>query len=643
MKLLMLFFLLMIVGCVGTVQDTAQPYAGVSASPKENLTFPGVHSAVAISDSRIEVFFYPATGGSGKFTYDVIVGSSPIPVSFPADVLQTDYRGILKVTLTGLTRVTTYLVKVEARDNELGTSSNSQKIVSATTFPNQVADFQGISSAHNLPGQDGKDSLKLRWTPARTSGNLTKQEWDPKRYEVVLVDTSKLTPGDLDVEYTNAQGKWVYTFNHDDSINEYIVRGLPSKTKFYIRMRAIHEASIDDVYVPSKRSELNTNYVTIATLSPDLADINFQPESFAVTLANGESGLNAVFGTWTAAQGIFDHYRLYYALEGGGVASGSLPDLCLSELLSPIGSTVFCKKVGFESDSSPITGLKPYSKYEVVLVLCATSACESYQRILSPVRYIETDPSFPSFSGITQLVSARYLEELGSLTIAFDAPSFTNGYFDGLILKLRRTTDGSDVPVELTTLTSPEYYENYNFLVNNSITIHGINYLASAPYCFTLYPYKWDSDGLMRREMPNDIWKCMQPTPEAPTNLEFLGLMSGTAEKDIVTLNWSKPSKGIFSHYELFWRKQSSMPFNWGDAIAQAGNFDHTNYERILIDSEASSHTLAGFADGSYIFGMLTYFSYVSDDGTVIMRSETNSALKTCIINSLSDEPILCN
>ena len=643
MKTLLLLLLILMVGCVGTVQETAEPYTGVSQAPKRELAFGGVHSVIPISDSRIEVFFAPATGGSGKFTYDVIVGSSPIPVSFPSDVLQPDYRGLLKVTLTGLVRTTTYLIKVEARDNESGLHSNSQKILSALTYTNLLADFQGISSVYNLPGQDGKDSLKIRWTPARTSGSLTKQEWDPKRYEVVIVDASRLTPGDMDINYTNAEGKWVNTFNHDDSVNEYIIRGLPSKTRFYLRMRAIHEASVDDVYAPYRRSELNTNYVTISTLSPDLADINFQPESFALALAGGESGLNAVNATWTAAEGIFDHYRLYYGLEGSGVSSGILPDLCLSELLSPPGSNIFCKKSDFTSSSSFITGLRPYSKYEVVLVLCATTACDVSQRINSPVRTIETDPSFPAFSGIRELTAARYLEDLGSVTISFDPPSFANGYFDGLILKVRRTTDGSDMPVEIGMLTTPEYHEPYNFLTSSSIIVRGVNYLSSAPYCFTLYPYKWDTDGIMRREMPNDIWRCMQPNPEPPTALEFVGLNSGATEKDIVTLSWSRPSRGIFSHYELFYRKQAGAPFNWGDAIGQAGNFDYTNYNRILIDSDETNFTLSGFADGSYTFGMTTYFSYVTDDGTVIMRSETNPSLKTCVFNSLVDEVIMCD
>ena len=645
LSLILLTFLC--AGCVGTVQDSQQPFSKISDPPETPLSFAGVTQANSISDSRIEVFFYPAIGGSGKYTYDIIVGSDPYPISLPSDTLMTDYKGMLKYTLRGLSRLSTYQVKVEVRDNSTNVQSKSEVSKTVVTFDNMVADFIGISTASNMPGQDGKDSIKIRWTPAKSSGALTAADSDPLSYEIVLVDASKLAVTDMDITtLTPTQGRWVFNINNNDTVNEYIVRGLPAKTKFYARMRCLHQKSEDDVYNPKKRSELNTNYVTISTLSADLADINFQPASFAVALAAGEQGLSAVQTSWTAATGVIDHYRLYYSEAGGGVANGLIPSLCLSPLLSATNATVFCKKASYTSNNSPITGLRPYTDYEVRLVLCATTTCAEGERITGDIRTIKTDPNNPTFNGINDILMAQNLNEVGNLNIKFDPPSFAAGYFDGLILEVRRTLDESGPVVEVTSTTSP-YNITYNFLTQNQIIVKGVNYLELEPYCFTLYPYKWSADGHDRNLNPptsGKIWKCVQPKPEAPTSQQFAGLSNGTSDKDAISLTWNASTSGMFSHYELFWRKQSGQTFNWGDAIGQAGNsFNYTNYGRMLIDPDATNVVLNGFGDGNYNFGIITYYTYVTDAGVVVMRSETNGNLKNCVINNTATSPIDCN
>jgi hypothetical protein len=637
--------LLLLSGCVGTVQETAQPYTKVNDVPVAPLSFAGITNAVAISDSRIEVFFYPATGGSGRYTYDIIYGDSPYPTSIPSEVLQPDYRGLLRYTLTGLERLSSYVIQVEVRDRETDVPSTSGVSRTVTTFANMVADFNGISSAYNMPGQDGKDSIKVRWTPARISGGLTKQEWDPKAYEIVLVDADRLTPNDMDIaSYGPSDGKWIYGVNHENTINEFILRGLPSSKKFYIRMRAIHEGSIEDVYNPKKRSELNTNYVQISTLSANLADINFQPDSFAVALASGEQGLNAVSANWTMATGVFDHYRIYYSQQNGGVSNGNLPDLCLTPLQSPVSATVFCKRAQFSEISAIISGLTAYTSYEFTIILCATSACLSNERIAGPVRTIQTDPTMPSFNGLREIKSASHLDELETLTLKYDPPNFTSGYFDGLVLKMRRTVDGSDQDVEITVNSPNQFHDVYNFLGDNQITVRGISYLTEDPYCFTLFPFKWETDGINKRLFPNGTWKCITPLAEAATSLQFPGLSSGNSSAGVINLAWDAPSAGIFSHYELFWTKNDGASLNWGDAIAQAGNnFNFTNYGRQLIDPIQTSFVLNSLPDGNYSFGIITYYSYMTDSGAVILRSETNSNILQCTVNNSSTETLDCN
>ncbi len=645
--ILTLLTTLLTTGCVGTVEDAKQTVSKINDGADKTINFSGIVSASPISDSRIEVFFYPASGGSGKYTYDITVGSSPIPISIPSDVLKTDFRGLLRYTITGLDRLTSYVVKVDVRDESSNAVSDSLTTKTATTFDNSVADFNGISSASNVPGASGKDALRVRWSPARSSGSLSKQQWDPKSYEIVVVDSERLSPLDMDITtFGPLDGRWVYGVNHDNGVNEHTIRGLPSAKKFYVRMRAIHEASVDDAYNPRRRSELNTGYVTISTLSNSLADIEFQSSSFAVNLAPSQQGLNAINTVWTQSKGVFDHYRIYYSQQNGGVAAGNLPALCLNPVVSPPGTNVYCKTAGVDATNSQITGLKAYTDYEVVLVLCAESACGPDKRIVSPTRLIVTDPSLPAFSGIQNILTAKSLDEIGSVTLKYDLPNFSTGYFDGYIIRMRRTEDGSDAAKEITLSSTAEYHNSYNFLTDTEIVVNNIDYFSSSPYCFTVHPFKWNTDGASRREFANDTWKCIQPRPEAPSDVNFTGLKSGFSFVSAVTLDWDLPTAGVFSHYEIFWRKQSDANFNWGDAIAQTSIFDYTNYGRTLVSKEDTRAVIENIPNGRYFFGILTYYQYIYSNGTdsnvITIRSETNSGLRRCTVDSSSTVPINC-
>lgn len=165
---------------------------------------------------------------------------------------------------------------------------------------------------------------------------------------------------------------------------------------------------------------------------------------------------------------------------------------------------------------------------------------------------------------------------------------------------------------------------------------------SSEPYCFNLYPFKWDSTGLIRREEPNNIWRCTQPLIEAPSTQEFPGLKTGTNIADRVSLTWLPPTGGIFANYELFWKKMTPG-FNWGEAISEAAvNYNYTNYGRLLIDDDQTSITIDGFASGEYTFGILTYYNYVAEDGIITLRSETNTGIFRCVFDNASPDEFDC-
>jgi len=645
MKLLLLTLILSTLnfGCVGTVAESGNPYTESNVANDIPLNFFGIHMAQAISDTRVELFFYPATGGSGKYTYDVQVGNEVTPRSYSSDTLTPDYQGRLKVTIKNLDRLSPYQFKIEVRDEGRAQQSNSGVVKNVVTFQNEVAKFDGIQSISNLPGQDGKDSLRIRWNPADIDTGLVPKDWEPASYEIVVLDSLKFLPSDFDVIAGPAQGRWVYNISHHDDLLETVIQGLPSKTKFYIRMRALHLKSIDSQFDPKLRSEQNSNYITISTLSGSLSDLIYDPNQFALSLTPGMQGLNSVNASWQQAQGVFDHFRLYYWKKNPLSPTPTLPDNCLNPSLAPPTTTVFCKKVNYNLSLTAITGLEAYTEYSVALVLCATSSCSSSgDRMISPIRSIITDPSTASFTGINEVVPATKLSEIGSVTISYNFPNFTNGYFDGLILKVRRSDDDSTASEEVLEsgeATSELYHLPYDIFTDNKITVKGLDYLAAEPYCFTLYSYKWNNDYTQKIEFPNEIWKCPNLTITGPTDSEFPGLESATTYGDTITFNWKTPLKGIFSHYELYWT-HTNIIFNWGDAIAQVTNNNLANYDRKIMQAtanapnELNSVTLNLFATGTFKFGMITHYKYITPSGSFELRSETNANVLTCNVNN---------
>ncbi len=94
-------------GCVGQIEDTKKD---TTVSDRKNpgsvVSFQGIDAVVPISNSKVEVYFYQATGGSGKYSYQVYVGDDPTPRSGIEDTLERDYLGRFRMMITGLSQGT---------------------------------------------------------------------------------------------------------------------------------------------------------------------------------------------------------------------------------------------------------------------------------------------------------------------------------------------------------------------------------------------------------------------------------------------------------------------------------------------------------------------------------------------------------
>ena len=101
----------------------------------------------------------------------------------------------------------------------------------------------------------------------------------------------------------------------------------------------------------------------------------------------------------------------------------------------------------------------------------------------------------------------------------------------------------------------------YNYLKAEPITIIGVNYSDKKPQCFRLIPYLYNEDGSEKvyDAVSEDMsWQCVVLSIKAPTAAQFGGVRSGNAAPGSITVNWSTPQQGIYTEFEIFWKKKHS-------------------------------------------------------------------------------------
>ena len=432
--------------------------------------------------------------------------------------------------------------------------------------------------------------------------------------------------------FGTADGRFVYQVNFDESINEYVARGLTADTRFYVRVRALHEASIDDIFNPNLRGERNTNYREISTLSDDLAALNFDPSTFSLANRPGEEGLTAVTATWSQVTGVFDHFRLYYGKSSESVQSGA-PATCLSP--SQASGGIYCKKLGFTEVSTIVSGLDPRQEYKFVLFVCQSPTCLSGQRVESDEELISTIPALASFAGIASVSKPKSLDTINEAYLNLNEIDFDTGYFDGLIIKMGRTLDQSDLPVTIERDSGTVRFLDFDHTSVNKITVTGVDYLSDQPYCFSVHPFTYnDETATTFTEYPNNIYECALPGIDGPAINQFPGVGNALADGDLnlIQVTWSEPTGGIYSHYEVFWKKLDTN-FNFLNAIQETTvDYDFSNYGRALVEDDELSYYITNLADGNYAIGVLTWYAYIADNGAQEVRSEQNTNIIFCTI-----------
>ena len=629
------------VGCVGTVQEAAVPKTSIATEPRSVINFDGVFKVDPISQDKFEVFFRPAKGGSGKYTYVIYVGDNPDPVTVPSEVLLEDYQGYLKYTLTGLETGKSYDIKVEAEDQLDGAKDNNNVTKIATTFLNLVADFPGIASLSNTSGVDGLDSIKVRWSHATVdAGSIVGSVTDPISYEIVAVDSDHagLTPDSFDnLALLPIHGRFVKSVAYDPLINEAILRGLRSDTKYYVRVRAIHKnSSIIHGPDPRLRSELNSKYRTISTLSDDLSKIDFKVSGLEVSRNEGIAQYTSLVLSWPVASGVFDHFRVYYAQD-----SSQLSFIDTTECLAALSSG--CKKYMFNSTGAIIPNLEENKNFYFRLLVCQREDCAYPNYIMGDIRSGSTKPLIASFSGLSGIRAATKVSEVGKIFLTFSMADFREGDFSGYHISYR-----PDLNTEPEIITATDYagelkYDAFDYRTATSIVISNIDYSSGREYCFSVYPFVYDpNEPSGYKSYDNGIEKCIKPEIIIADMNQFEGLDSAEVLANDILLTWTPASIGIFDLYQIYLLKtETDGKFSFDKARLEYASANYSNYDWILVNGAESSYRLSNLPNGKYQVGILTYFAYlppVSIGTPTVYESENNEGLFTCTVNGVNRE-----
>ncbi|MGK0367649.1 MAG: hypothetical protein ACI9QD_000787 [Thermoproteota archaeon] len=631
-NLILICSLMMLGACVGEIENVEKDKTLTASYNPGGVIFSGIHSLYPISHTKLEVFFNPATGGSEKYNYRINYGNDSLTV--PSEVLTPDYRGLLKYTLGGLAQAQDYIVSIDAIDQDSGGFIETERALTAKTFQNLVASFTGISQVSNLSGVDGLDSVKVRWAHAEKDfGDITGSSLsDPQAYEITIIDSDLLNPSDFDnSSLTQAQGRYFKAIEYDVAVNESVMRGLPSSSRFFARVRAIHNGSINDFNNPGLRSELNTDYLIIETLNADLSSLNFDTSSLVVTNTTGENAVNSMILSWDEVSGVFDHYRVYYSLSTTSMNASNITTGCSGNGFDVGG--IYCKKVNYTLTTTSVANLIQATDYQFLLVVCQTVTCATGERIVSDLETGATIPTLASFSGIDSIQIASTAVDIGSMDLLVTPPNFDTGYFDGYIVGYKAVlTDTVFDKIGEDGYTGGLSLTSYDYTSENKVRVNGISYDGSTQYCFTVYPFIYDSLG-GKLESPNGIWKCSVATIEAPTAEEYEGINQSVTDGNKITVIWNTPSSGVYAEYEVFW-SNTGVAFNFSDAILDTTvNYTFTNYNRATVPGDQTSYLIEGLPDGTYVIGVLT--RYVNGI-TAIERSEFNTQLFSCIVVDLS-------
>lgn len=627
-----LIFLIMITSilasCVGTVENKNAIKTQTAKTSVPVVSFEGITSATAVSDSKIDVFFNAGSGSPADLKYLVYVNDSKTPIEVSGDkITPTLVRpGEFKYTVENLKVNTYYSLSVGLRDLKTGSVTNSNKRVSAQTLMNLTANFNGVLSAKPVVGSLGATRMEVKWIPAKIKGGvLGAYPEDPVAYRIQYLDADLGSASDL----INEDNPNIVTFISDatdvsliktsttpkllknlkKSINGTTTVTLPSltpDTTYYVLVRAIHSSYVDYRLLTGYDYEKNINVAEVTTLKDD-ASVTWNENSVIASTVPDDYTLAKKNLNWDMATGPFKKFRVYIRNLGmtNNLANITLtnPEYSLIDDAINNNTAMPSSSYGLVINSATpyvqLTDLIPYSFYNVVVAVCLSDSCKlESEKIVSPLINFQVLPTIAPFFGLVQIKNPTSSANLNKVSLEFDSPIVNAGFLTDLNVYclphsaanpltesvllpvgsfsgtgasipancrgLRRNTT---TPANLSTFTNIEIEANvgYDYFPFASSTVSGFE------YCFAVVPVIKNGATVIYEDKANMITKCSFIQKKFPSILDFPGATKVCSEVNSsgLTVEWTKPTSGIYNGFAVVWRKVKTGggPFLFSDAL----------------------------------------------------------------------------
>lgn len=670
--------MLLLTSCVGTIEDTETQKGSSDSLQIGKLNFPGITSAKAIAHNKVEITFPPAGNSQGDVTYLIKYDGLAEPITAIEQSLFRSFTGEYKYTVTNLNPFTTYNFNVTCVDDLNGAEGNNTVTVDATTFLQPTSDFGGVGLVSNVQGLAGLNSLKIEWVKAPLLTDFgTPDPRDVANYQVTILD-GDLTPDRMNDDTLSTQQRRVILVDSGD--REVTVGGLKQAHTYHVQVRAINHAHVNNFASdPNFKHEENTKYISKSTLSPGVGDIDFNENSFNAQTLNSEGGLSSFSTTWAGASGAFNHYRLVYSKStsnagveeawdiagnlyfsqnghvGGTTCTANVTDTdpfdsrcaCTNYDThnndSSSGGTdgeddLFCIQLDFDEESKLVANLSSYTKYNIILQVCADVNCINYTRSRL-IENIETDPNIATYSFKNVMRGPASINKLDQIFIDLDSlPDFNSGVLDGFQVSVT-DSNGNEVvlgnpslPVDESIASQPPIrMEPFDAKNDSYIILTGYDLLNGPEYTFEVTPFKNTGSSI---ELENNIKKTyanISFTPSPPGLYDNVNNFDGpTSCADInnnsgnLRVTWDPPAtnSGIFSHYQIYVEEKADPT----DLSITGAAITYPTLP--LIDGTKTAYTIEGL-DGTkdYVVTVRTYYFY---DGTTVLSPAEDAEIILC-------------
>lgn len=548
--------LVLLFGCVGTVEDK-NPLVTKAATANGEIVYEGAYDALGVAMDRVEIYFQPFENENENIVYDISYDNVNKSISVPPNSLSmVYYKGlnVYRYTIKNLIPAKNYTISVNVRDIKTGAQSLSKKIINAQTFSNVTADFDGVASVSNVPGELSNSALKVSWVPATKFALLGFASRDVTSYLIELIDTPDLEDFD--------DPAIVRSFTALPSADSFVVKGLVEFTQYRVRVRAIHsEWNLSESNI--KPYEQNNKILTARTGSSCPSVVS---ESFLAYQGGYISSKRLIALSWQPPTGNFDEYEVTY--EVNGVPKG--PFIIDSSLVS--------YQIGPFADGDVVSEIALLAKVN-------GGGCQAaYTERTETVSF-----ELASFPGVKQVAIPNGATNFQRLQMDLHEIDFSNGFAESIEVKYC-TTDNVISPEEdcvdyVDYIDISNDIETYDIVLDSSLILNNVN-IDKKRICFQVAIKVGSKVGAPRFfcTSKSDIVAAVMPRfnfGESNISCQYKRVLDGAdvaISPGSLVLSWQKPSVISFDNYLLVYTN-----YNIGASLVEYENNVHSlNIEELL-------------------------------------------------------------